>query len=460
MSSHTTSHTLEKADQPATIRDPARPLAPAEIRRNYRLGVINGVLFALGDSLSSAGLVLALLVRQLGGSLALVGLLPALQTGGFLLPQLLVGGRLQAMPYKLPLYRRAAVARLSAFAAMLVAIVATSVVPPSTGLWLIIACYCVFNFGGGTSTLAFQDVVAKVIPPRRRGSFFGTRQLFGGLLAFAIVGPLVRWLLGESSPLPFPFNFAVLCALALVSFIVGLGAFAIVKEPPQTQLGPRMRVIEGLRRAPAILRANANYRWFIISRMLTRVGQIAEPFYIIYAIEKLGLPASVAGVYLALRAISGALSNLVWSRISERQGTRRLILLTGVLIVLAPALALAGPALSGTIGLEDTGLLIAMGLVFLVAGVATDGAGISGNTYLLEIVPEAERPTYIGLANTILGVVTFLPVLGGWLVTNIGYSGTFGIGVAFALLGLVASYQLNETGSPISRLRRGLGDGR
>ena len=69
-------------------------LPPAEIRRNYRLGVINGVLFALGDSLSSAGLVLALLVRELGGSLALVGLLPALQIGDFLLSQMLVGGRL------------------------------------------------------------------------------------------------------------------------------------------------------------------------------------------------------------------------------------------------------------------------------------------------------------------------------------------------------------------------------
>lgn len=255
----------------------------------------------------------------------------------------------------------------------------------------------------------------------------------------------MRWLLGEASPLPFPLNYGTLGVLALSCFIIGLGAFALVKEPPQTQLGPRMRVIEGLRRAPTIMRANPNYRWFIISRMLTRVGQIAEPFYIIYAIEELGLPSGVTGVYLAVRAVSGALSNLVWSRISERQGTRRLILLTGVLIVLAPALALAGPALSGAIGLGGAGLLLAMGLVFLVAGVATDGAGISGNTYLLEIVPEAERPTYIGLANTTLGVVTFLPVLGGWLVAHIGYGGAFALGVAFALLGLLASYQLTET---------------
>jgi hypothetical protein len=36
-------------------------------------------------------------------------------------------------------------------------------------------------------------------------------------------------------------------------------------------------------------------------------------------------------------------------------------------------------------------------------------------------------------------------VLGGWLVANVGYSGTFGIAVAFALLGLLSSYQLTET---------------
>ncbi|HEU5099284.1 MAG TPA: hypothetical protein VFU22_09710, partial [Roseiflexaceae bacterium] len=197
MAPHSSGPAVEAATAPSAAQGTALALPPADIRRNYRLGVINGVLFALGDSLSSAGLVLALLVRQLGGSLALVGLLPALQIGGFLLPQLLVGGRLQAMPYKLPLYRRAAVARLSAFGAMLLAIFAAGNLPPNTSLWLIILGYCIFNFGGGTSTLAFQDVVAKVIPPRRRGSFFGTRQLFGGLLTFALVGPLVRWLLGE-----------------------------------------------------------------------------------------------------------------------------------------------------------------------------------------------------------------------------------------------------------------------
>jgi hypothetical protein len=97
-------------------------------------------------------------------------------------------------------------------------------------------------------------VVAKIIPARRRGSFFGTRQLMGGLLTFAVAGPLVRWLLGATGPLPFPYDFGVLCVLGLLFYTVGLYAFTLVQEPPQARPATRLRMIEGLRRAPAILR--------------------------------------------------------------------------------------------------------------------------------------------------------------------------------------------------------------
>jgi MFS family permease len=436
---------------------PPPPLPPQVIRRNYRLGVANGVLFALGDSLTSAGLVLALLVRQLGGSLALVGLLPALQSGGFLLPQLLVGGRLQAMTYKLPLYSRAAVVRLSTFLILTLVVFGAGIIPSSLSLWLLIICYMIFNLGGGTSTLAFQDVVAKIIPTRRRGSFFGTRQLMGGLLTFAVAGPLVRWLLGATGPLPFPYEFGVLCVLGLLFYTGGLYAFTLVQEPPQTRPATRLRMIEGLRRAPTIMREHSNYRWFIVSRMLTRGGQIAEPFYLLYATEALGLPPSVAGLYLALRAIAGALSNLLWGRVSERQGNRRLLLIAGALLALTPALALLGPVLARWLWPDPVGLTAAIGLVFLVSGIANDGSNIAGMTYLLEIVPEAERPTYIGLANTTLGLVTFLPVLGGWLVALIGYAGIFGVGLGFALLGLAAALPLTEADSMLTRRSRPIG---
>ncbi len=414
------------------------------MRRNFRLGVANGVLFTLGEAMLSANVVLALLVRELGGSLVLVGLLPALQTGGYLLPQLLVGGRIQGMAAKLPLYRRAAVARVVAYLVLLAAIFGADMFSPSVSLWLIVASFSIFNLGGGTSTLAFQDVVAKVIPPRQRGSFFGTRQLLGGLLTFLIVGPLARWLLNDNAPLGFPNNYGVLATLGLLGIGSGLLSFALIDEPVQAQPGARLRVIEGLRRAPAIIREHANYRWFIISRILTRVGQIAEPFYMVYATEALGLPTSAAGLFLAVRAITGALSNLLWGRVSDRSGNRRLVVLSGMLLVLPPVLALAGPIVATRLGMGSGGLMLAIGLVFLASGAANDGSNMAANTYLLEIAPDDERPTYMGLANTLLGAATFVPVLGGWLVERAGFFATFTVGLVFALLGLLASSRLGQ----------------
>lgn len=436
--------TTTEAPAEPTAPSPVSPLSPADARRNYRLGVANGIFFGLGESIASPGLVLSLLIRQLGGSLTLVGMLPAIQTAGYLLPQLLVSSRLQGRPTKLPVYRLFGAIRLGLWAALAAAIFASALMPPALALALVVGGFAAFVFLGGITALTFQDIVAKVIPLTRRGSFFGARQFVAGLLAFALGGTFVRWLLGEGGPLPFPANFGALALLSLACFSAGIASFSFVREPPQLRLGQPLRLGEGLRRAPAILRANANYRWFIVSRLLLRTGQIAEPFYIIYATESLGLPKGVAGVFVAAWALAAALSNLVWGRVSDRRGNRSLMLLTGALITLAPLLMLAGPAAVRLLGLGEAALTVALGLVFLLVGSANDGSAMAGMTYLLEVAPEDERPTYIGLANTILGVGALVPVLGGWLVLQLGYGGTFAIGAALALLGLFAAARLVE----------------
>lgn len=425
-------------------RSPDRPAPLAVARRNYRFGVINGVSFTIGESITSPGLVLSLLVRQLGGPLTLIGMLPAIQTMGYLMPQLLVSGRLQALRFRLPFYRRIGLVRLGVQALLVAAIFGAAVLPPPIALALIVGLYTLFNFAGGMTTLAFQDVVAKVIPLTSRGRFFGTRQLVGGLLAFALGGTLVRWLLSADSPVGFPGNFGTLAFLSLVCFSIGIGSFSLVKEPPQPVPARPQRAIDGLRRAPELLRTNRNYRWFIITRLLGRTGQIAEPFYIIYATETLGLPQSVAGIFVATWALAGALSNLGWGRLSDRHGNRALLLLTSSIAVLGPLLMLAGPAAVHAAGLGETALVATLALAFLAVGAAADGNMIASMTYLLEVAPEDERPTYVGLANTILGVGALLPVLGGWLVLQIGYQGTFLAGACFALLALASSRRLVE----------------
>jgi MFS family permease len=348
------------------------------------------------------------------------------------------------MRYRLPLYRNAGIVRLVAQALLVAAILSAVVLPPEFSLALIIACYVFFNFGGGITTLSFQEVVAKVIPLRRRGAFFGTRQFVGGLLAFAIGGTLVRWVLGADSPLPFPYNFALLSGLALIGFIIGIGSFALVTEPPTERVGVRASFVAVLRRAPAILRGNRNYRWFIATRLLLRAGQIAEPFYIIYATEQLGFSAGIAGVFVSIWALAGALSNLVWGRVADRRGNRKLLVLAGTLSALAPLLMLGAPALLLAVNAPAALLAAALGLVFLLVGAGTDGIMIAAMTYVIEVSPDDERATYLGVANAILGIGALLPILGSWLVITLGYQGAFAIGACLALLGLLSATRLHE----------------
>jgi MFS family permease len=138
-------------------------------------------------------------------------------------------------------------------------------------------------------------------------------------------------------------------------------------------------------------------------------------------------------------------SNIIWGRISTQLGNRSLLLVTTALLALVPALALGGPPLVTALNMGADGLILVLGLVFLVSGAATDGSNIASMTYLLDIVPEDERPTYMALANTTLGVVTFVPVLGGWLVASFGYHVTFTLGLLFALLGLAAASRLDPS---------------
>jgi len=286
-------------------------LVPGQARHNFRFGVINGVCFSLAETLVDASLVLVLFVRELGGSTLLVGLLPSLKNGGFLLPQLLVAGRITGMARMMPLYRRAAVARTVVFLCLTLIIFAAAALPVGVTLTLFVLAYSAYNLTGGSSSLAFQDVVAKAIAPRQRGRFFGYRQLCGGLLAFAIAGPLVRWLLATDGPVPFPFNYGVLATIALLLVAVGLASFSMINEPPLAKVGTPHTIGDTLWSVPHLFRTQIDLRRFVMSRLLARVGAIAEPFYILYAREALGIAPRYVGMYLAVRVLSAALSNIL-----------------------------------------------------------------------------------------------------------------------------------------------------
>jgi hypothetical protein len=69
---------------------------------------------------------------------------------------------------------------------------------------------------------------------------------------------------------------------------------------------------------------------------------------------------------------------------------------------------------------------------------------LMGSNFLLELVPEGERSLYLGLSNTLTGVVVLVSGLGGLVVDALGFAGLFAVSLGLCLAGYVLASGLPE----------------
>ncbi|AFZ69068.1 MFS transporter [Deinococcus peraridilitoris] len=387
--------------------------------RNYRFGVLNGWLVFIGDGFLNASVVLAGFASRLGASNAVIGLLPAIQAGGWMLPQILVAARIRQHPYKLPVYRSAATIRVISYLWM-IASSALLIDYPGVLLTSFILGMVINALASGVSGLPFLEVVSKTIPSERRTAFFGVRNLVGGILAF-LAGLAVREIL--ASPIPFPYNYTVIFTLATVAFTLGYGVFGRIQEPPDPPQPPSNLRAE-LRAIPLTLREDRDFRAFLSVRLLLAFASLSEPFYAVFALRELGMPTSMLGVFLMVLAGTAPLSNIVWTRLAQGHGSRRIIRASAACALLAPLLAL-------TLSSWWPGAYL---LVFVATSVAAQGFNLGHTNHLLNLAPPHARGRYIGTLNTIVGVALFAPVLGGLLADTLGYRAVFAVSITLYAL--------------------------
>lgn len=283
-----------------------------------------------------------------------------------------------------------------------------------------------------------MDIVAKTIPADRRGGFFGTRDLFGAVCAIA-AGYAIRIYLSPEMSAQFPTNFALIFLTTAVAIAIGVLSYSFVVEPAEPHMVRNITFREQLAAAKRLLRDNALYRRYLLARILLAFADIASPFYAIYATTVLRVPLETVGVYIAISTISSLVTNPIWSRISDRRGNRVVLIGASVASMLMPIIALVFGLLPNN---SDLGLQF--GLIFVFAGIFRTAANIALPSYLLDIAPAPERSLYIGVTNSILGVATFIPVLGGVIVNLAGFSGVILLALFFSAIGLWLGIGLQE----------------
>ncbi len=427
-------------NQTGKMSNRERIIPSSEVRRNFALGVFNGAAFRLAETLVDPPLVLTWFVSQLTASNLLAGLVVPLGNAGWFLPQIFVSARIQRMERKMPSYALMAVVRTIAW--LLLAAAVWVVNDPRVLLVSFFVLYTTARLSSGPAGLAFFDVVAKTIPARRRGSFFGWRQFLGSLLGLG-GGWVVKTTLNHPS-LPFPHGHALLFALYCAVMVPGLVSFIAIREPPGTAMPMSVTIGEQLRRAKRLLRENKAYRRHLSARMALVLAGVALPFYGIYARSVLGAPEGMVGVYVATRIGSQLFFNLPWGRLSDRRGNRVVMQLLSLSSGATTLLALALVGLVELWHIQGTWLPYLALPLFFLDGAIRPAQILSGSNFLLELVPDAERTLYLGLSNTVMGIVVLVSGLGGLLVDFFGFAGLFAVSLGLYLIGYVFAVGLPE----------------
>ena len=397
--------------EPTASASPIQQQIERDYRWNFVVNALDGASFWLGSSFISFTIILPLYVSHFTDSPLLIGLIPFISTAGHLLPQLFVANAVERAPRKkfFPVTLGFFLERVPIFLLAPAAyFLATS--QPALALVAFFVLYAWNRFGMGATIVGWQDMVAKLIPVERRGRFFGITNFIGngtGVLG-ALAVPLVLDRL--AFPLGYVISFAAAAALYLISWI----SLALTREPAVHNSKPPISQLDYLRSLPNILQRDRNFRLYLLSQIVFSLSGMATGFLVVYAVQTWNLPDARASAYTIALQIGLALANLFFGFYADRKGHKLSLEICMVLSVLALALAVLAPS------------PLWFFAVFFLRGAIDAGIIISGISIVYEFTDAENRPTYIGLANTIPGVAgAIAPMIGGWLAGVASYRAMF-----------------------------------
>ncbi len=391
-------------------------------RWNFSVNFLDGALFFLGYSFISATTILPLFVSKLTSNPMPIAFVAIIGQASWYLPQLLSAGPTEKLARKKPVVVNLGlfIERLPLWLLPIAALLAIEY--PMLSLALFLIGFATHGLGAGMVAPAWTDMVAQVFPVTKRGRSFGITAFAGtGLGAFGAL--LSGWLLATY---PFPLNFAYAFLLAAIFILLSWVALAFMREPvqPVSEKIKRQKS-QSWQKITGIVRGDKNFRNYLIVRLMSSLGNMATGFITVSAILRWSVPDATVGLYTAALLIGQTVGNLMAGFVADHVG-HKLSMEIGLLsMVIAYAIALLAPT------------SIWFFLVFFMVGVGSGIAIVSGILINLEFSRPEYRPTYVGIANTTMGIGSVAgPLIGGLLALR-GYNLLFIFSALFAIAGLI-----------------------
>ncbi len=414
----------------------------AYYRHNFAMLLGDAIAFGLAATFASTTTTLPDLVRRLTDNPVAVGLLSAVTSGAWLLPQMLYARFLASRPRKKPFLILGTALGRPAYL-LYAAALWLGLGSPRLALLLLFAAQAIFMAGDSLASVAWFDVYAKCIPPNRRGRMIGLAQSIRGVLAIG-AGALIALLLSAQGP-SFPHNYAAIIGLAGLFLLISFLFLTQIREPAGPAEQERLSWRAYVQSLISTIRRDATFRRLLLVRLLAGCDALALYYYIVFARDGLGLGPETVGIFNTVQTAGGIVASLVLGALSERWGSQRVIQVATALGATAPLLGLA-LYISGA--RSSPAIVVAYAWVFFCIGVTLSAGMLGWFNYTLELSPADRRPTYLGIFNTSAGILIALPPLGGWLQERASYGALFAVTAGVLLLAHLLTWRLPARPSP------------
>lgn len=401
-----------------------------QVEKNYQwncwMSIADGSLYSLGMGFVSLYTILSLFVLNLTDSKILISLVTTISMLGLYLPQIFIANYVERAKSKKLFTAIFGLGQRLPWLFLAIFVYMSDTASPGVLLVGFFLFFGIYSTSSGLTVPPWFDLTMKIIPMDRRGRYFGNRNFFCGiaeLIGAAIAGWILKAFL-------FPRNFSVLFFLTFIATSISFLLLIQLRESDFPLVKKRVSMKEYLGSLPQILAQFKNFRYFITALIFIQFYVMGNALYSASAIERLGLDRAQAGIqvgiFTGLMLGFQTVSFPIWGHLSDRKGHLQIILLASGLNILAAMAAMIGSH------------LYLYYLVFILAGIAQGATRIS----LMAIIPEfcsaEDRPTFLGLTNSISGVsITIASLLGGIIADLFNYRMTFLTTAVLLLIGTI-----------------------
>ena len=401
--------------------------------RNFAGHYIHGMLGMTGFRLFNAPTFLPAYLHMISGSTFVVGLGQSLQQLGSVVSPVVGAAHIEHRKQLLPVSMiMGTLMRVQ----ILGVAVAGFILHGYPLLIAILAFLFLLGLFGGAQQVAFQSLLAKMIPVTRRGRLQALRNMTGGAVAAALAWAAGRYLIGQNV---LGNGYGVTFLLAFVLTSLGLSALRLlVREPIPPTIRLKSRLRDRVREIPGLLAQDTGFSWFMVAQALATAGRVAAPFYILFAGHSMALNGQNLGLMSLAFLGADTVTNLAWGSSGDRFGFRATFIGALVVWIAATALLMLAP---GTLLAHLPAFFTVKTLIFAAffgLGAAQSGFMMASQTMVLEFGVRDDTAMRLALTSTAQGFVATLgPLVGGVIASTLGYEALFSVSVIMLVMALL-----------------------